>query len=118
MQSDWMSRRWVLWLVPILAIGFSALIYLLDPPLLQTARHAVFDQFQRWQPSQAAPNGVRVVDVDEASLATYGQWPWPRTRLVELVQQDIRQRRREWPPWGEPSSLGSMCPPTSAPARR
>jgi adenylate cyclase len=28
---------------------------------------------------------VRVVDIDEASLQAYGQWPWPRTRLAELV---------------------------------
>ena len=28
---------------------------------------------------------MRVVSVDEDSLAAYGQWPWPRTRLAELT---------------------------------
>jgi adenylate cyclase len=27
---------------------------------------------------------VRVVDIDEASLAALGQWPWPRYRMAEL----------------------------------
>jgi hypothetical protein len=26
------------------------------------------------------------VDIDEASLAAVGQWPWPRYRLARLVQ--------------------------------
>lgn len=87
MQSDWMSRRWVLWLVPILAIGFSALISLLDPPPLQTARHAVFDQFQRWQPRLYQPAPVRIIDIDDESLRQLGQWPWPRTRVAELIER-------------------------------
>src|SRR5262249_6956301 len=30
---------------------------------------------------------VRVVDIDEASLQEFGQWPWPRDRLAKLVDQ-------------------------------
>ena len=26
-----------------------------------------------------------IVDIDEASLAAFGQWPWPRTLLADLV---------------------------------
>ena len=26
-----------------------------------------------------------IVDIDEESLAAYGQWPWPRTRIAQLV---------------------------------
>ena len=28
---------------------------------------------------------VTIVDIDEASLAKYGQWPWPRTRVADLI---------------------------------
>ena len=87
MPFDWLSRRWVLWLVPTLAIGLSALIYLLDPPPLQTARHAVFDQFQRWQPRVYKPAPVRIIDIDDESLRRLGQWPWPRTRVAELIER-------------------------------
>ena len=30
---------------------------------------------------------MRVVDIDERSLETLGQWPWPRDRLAELVDR-------------------------------
>ena len=28
---------------------------------------------------------VTIVDIDEKSLAKFGQWPWPRTRIADLV---------------------------------
>ncbi len=62
-------------------------LWVTDPIVLSNLRVAQFDQFQRWQPRQPASDVVRVVDVDEASLAAYGQWPWPRTRLMTLVQR-------------------------------
>lgn len=52
---------------------------------MQSLRLAQFDQFQRWHPRDYTPVPVRVVDIDEAALKEYGQWPWPRTRLAELV---------------------------------
>lgn len=77
--------RSLLLIVPLLAL---CLLYLADPLVLRTLRHAAFDQFQRWQPRPApADSPIRLVDIDEASLARLGQWPWPRTRLAELVQR-------------------------------
>jgi adenylate cyclase len=56
-----------------------------EPRWAQTLRHQVFDQYQRWQPRDWKDTAVRVIDVDEESLARIGQWPWPRTRMAELV---------------------------------
>ena len=28
---------------------------------------------------------VSIVDIDEKSLKKLGQWPWPRTRIADLV---------------------------------
>lgn len=36
--------------------------------------------------SGAAAPGTVVVDIDEASLAAAGQWPWPRYRIAELIR--------------------------------
>lgn len=33
----------------------------------------------------APGTGVVVVDIDEASLARYGQWPWPRSTTAEMI---------------------------------
>lgn len=60
----------------------------LQPPALDDLRNFVFDSFQRLAPRPYDPGlPVRVVAVDEESLAAFGQWPWPRTRLAELVDR-------------------------------
>jgi len=87
--KPWM--RWTLNLsAPLLAVLFGATVLLLDPPLMQTLRQAVFDQYQRAFPRVYQPVAVRVIDIDEESLEKIGQWPWPRTRIAELVQR-LRQ---------------------------
>jgi adenylate cyclase len=70
-----------------LAIAAALLLWLVDPIPLQNIRLAQFDQFQRWQPRPQTSSAVRVVDIDDASLKAFGQWPWPRTRMAELVQR-------------------------------
>jgi len=72
-------------LAPLLAVFISAGLLLIDPPLMQTLRHAVFDQYQRAYPRTYQPVAVRIIDIDEESLSKIGQWPWPRTRIAELV---------------------------------
>ncbi|MCC7274034.1 MAG: adenylate/guanylate cyclase domain-containing protein [Alphaproteobacteria bacterium] len=60
---------------------------LADPAPLEAIRLAWFDQVQRWSPRPAEPVPVRIVDIDEASLARLGQWPWPRTLLAALTRR-------------------------------
>ena len=56
-----------------------------DPAAVETLRNQSFDLYQRIlpRPYRAAP--VAIVDIDEKSLAALGQWPWPRTRMAQLV---------------------------------
>ena len=75
-----------------LILGFFVLLALMavrvwDPLPVQSLRLAYFDTLQRISPRDYEPVGVRVVDVDEASLAVVGQWPWPRDILADLVLQ-------------------------------
>src|SRR5438552_13567748 len=58
-----------------------------DPPLLQYLRNAGFDQLQRIWPREKQDLPVRIVDIDEASLAKLGQWPWSRQKLGQLVTE-------------------------------
>jgi adenylate cyclase len=63
---------------------FSAAVA--QPQLLDDIRNLAFDSFQRVAPRVSDPQApVKVVGVDENSLKTIGQWPWPRTRLAELT---------------------------------
>lgn len=73
------------WSVPIVAVMLGVAIFLLDPLPLQVLRNAVFDQYQRWAPRTYQEAPVRIVDIDDESLTKMGQWPWPRTRIADLV---------------------------------
>ena len=58
-----------------------------DPYPVQALREIAFDSYQRLKPRVPGDPPVRVVDVDEASLAQLGQWPWPRNMLAELTDR-------------------------------
>ena len=74
-------------LLPIISVVFGLGLLILDPLPMQTLRNNVFDQYQRWYPRPYVEVPVRIVDIDEETLARLGQWPWPRTRLAELVER-------------------------------
>ncbi len=58
-----------------------------EPFMLRAMRDVLFDSYQRIAPRIYAPDvPVRVVAIDEASLKTFGQWPWPRETLATLVE--------------------------------
>lgn len=48
-------------------------------------RGALHDQLQRAFPRADLPVPVTVVDIDDASLARLGQWPWPRDQIAALI---------------------------------
>lgn len=57
-----------------------------DPDPIAGLRLSVFDSYLELAPRPLDPRlPVRIVDIDEASLATVGQWPWPRTYLARII---------------------------------
>jgi adenylate cyclase len=70
----------------ILLVALAAL-RVVDPLPLQELRVRVFDLFQVLQPRDATQRPVVIVDIDEKSLRTVGQWPWPRTRIADLINR-------------------------------
>ena len=85
-----MLQRLTHWLhalgVPLLCTALGLLLLVADPMPMRGLRNGLFDQYQRWQPRTYVDAPVRVVDIDDESLARLGQWPWPRTRVAQLVQ--------------------------------
>jgi len=67
-----------------LLIGL-AVLRVADPAPVQELRVRVFDTFQRIEPRVKTARPVTIIDIDEKSLAKYGQWPWPRTRIADMV---------------------------------
>ena len=80
-------RRKGLYLTPIVLLLLGAfLIRILDPAPLVRMRSFAFDSFQRLKPRIYDPSiPVRIVDIDDASLAALGQWPLPRSVIADLV---------------------------------
>lgn len=90
-------RRWLLtragpvWLAGLLAAALALVALDAAPRAVARLDTAVFDALQQLRPRAWGGAPVVVVDIDEASLARVGQWPWPRdvmaritTRLVDL----------------------------------
>lgn len=68
----------------LLSVALIALHGVQTAPLRQVS-YLIFDNYQRIKPRPYTPLPVKIVDIDEASLQKLGQWPWPRTRMAELV---------------------------------
>ncbi len=62
-----------------------ALLRIADPAAIEELRVRTFDTFQIIDPRMKTARPVVIIDIDEKSLAEYGQWPWPRTRIADLV---------------------------------
>ena len=58
-----------------------------QPALVNIARDRLFDQFQRMSPRDYDKRPVKVVEIDDAALEKYGQWPWPRHRFATIVDK-------------------------------
>ena len=56
-----------------------------DSRPLELIRLEAIDTMQRLFPRAVSSGAVAIVDVDEASLARFGQWPWSRSRIAEMV---------------------------------
>ena len=57
-----------------------------DSVFLQSMLLRTFDFYQWLQPREAKDRPVMIIDIDEKSIAEFGQWPWPRTRIAELIR--------------------------------
>jgi adenylate cyclase len=66
----------------------AVLLRVADPAPVSRLRLSVFDTYLDLAPRELDPSlPVRIVDIDDASLHKLGQWPWPRTRLAEIVER-------------------------------
>jgi adenylate cyclase len=87
----WLQRRFGYARLACLAllIGFAAL-RVLDPAPVEELRLRTFDGYQRLDPRKKIARPVTIVDIDDKSLEKLGQWPWPRTRIADLVTELTR----------------------------
>jgi serine phosphatase RsbU (regulator of sigma subunit) len=73
---------------PALALVVAALVLrIIDPGILTELRVRSFDLVERVWPRAGDSARVVTIDIDEKSLARYGQWPWSWHRVARLVRR-------------------------------
>jgi adenylate cyclase len=84
------ARRWLAapehslpWLVLLLAVTGK----LIDPLPVAQIQRVAFDYLQRLAPRPPAAVPIRLIAIDDESLARFGQWPWPRQILAQLLDR-------------------------------
>ena len=76
-------------LMGLALLGVFLFLFVTDPYPVEFLRLKTFDYYQKLKPREIPPPAqkpVTIIDLDEASLAEIGQWPWPRNILARLVQ--------------------------------
>ncbi|MBV9984218.1 adenylate/guanylate cyclase domain-containing protein [Bradyrhizobium sp.] len=74
----------------VLLVGFAAL-RIADPAPIEEIRVRTFDTYQRIDHRKKPDNPiVTIIGIDDKSLKALGQWPWPRTKIAELIDKLTR----------------------------
>jgi adenylate cyclase len=68
-------------------LALAAIVVLADPLPVREIRLRGFDTVQRLWPQPADDILIETVAIDDESLRRWGQWPWPRTLVADLVRR-------------------------------
>jgi len=74
----------------LLGLGVALILdglTLFQPIFLASLDHKIYDALLHSSPRAKPSPRVGIVDLDEASLAKFGQWPWPRYRVALLLEK-------------------------------
>jgi adenylate cyclase len=83
-----LSVRTVYWLFIFSVIAVCVIIRQADPSFAARLRLLGFDILQQTLPRAPDPSyPVRIIDIDERSIRTFGSWPWRRDILADLVDK-------------------------------
>ena len=76
-----------IWMVIIFAFVLLG-VRLDNNDYVKTLRYKTWDYFQKVSPRTKVSDAVTVINITEADLKRYGQWPWPR-HIVAAVHQKL-----------------------------
>ena len=78
-------------------LALLVIVRALDPAVVQSLRLRGFDFLEELAPRKYQRLPIEIVAIDDKSLARFGQWPWSRARVAQLVDKIAA---------GKPSVLG------------
>ena len=85
---DFFASKFLWSVIAVFAIGLSAATqWLPDAMRLYPGDEWLRDRFVQLRASALPETRISLVDIDEASIAALGPWPWPRTRVADLIER-------------------------------
>jgi serine phosphatase RsbU (regulator of sigma subunit) len=81
----------------LVVLALLVIVRALDPTVVQSLRLRGFDFLEELVPRKYQRLPIEIVAIDDKSLARFGQWPWSRARVAQLVDKIAA---------GKPSVLG------------
>ncbi len=80
--------------LPFVVLLIAVITRAVNPELFETLDLKAFDFYQQKSPriysevipGTDAPMPVKIIDIDDESLSQFGQWPWPRSLLSQLIE--------------------------------
>lgn len=74
-------------LAGLLVAALMTLLQALHLPEIDRLGMLLFDAYQRAAPRDYEDAPIRIIDIDDESIARLGQWPWPRSKIAELTDR-------------------------------
>jgi adenylate cyclase len=79
--------KWIThWTTVFITVFVLTLTGLQDPYIKETLRLKSFDILQINQ-NRSISNDIVIINIDEKSIEQYGQWPWKRTVMADIVER-------------------------------
>ena len=82
-----LTSPWTALLTLALVVG----IRIADPTFVESVRLRYFDTLVTQPRDITAPDSIVTVNIDEAALDKYGQWPLPRVNYAEIIEDLYRR---------------------------
>src|SRR5712671_137567 len=87
MQVYPLLRRSLIYVLPLAVLLVAVVARICAPDMLDRLSLLCFDLYEKALPRQPGEAPIRIVDIDDDSLAKIGQWPWPRGVVAQLVDR-------------------------------
>jgi len=75
----------------LLTLALITSIRIADPVFVESVRLRYFDTLVTQPRAIPAPDSIVTVNIDEAALDKYGQWPLPRVNYAEIIEDLYRR---------------------------
>ena len=79
-----MTKIFTHWAIAFVTLFVLTYIGFQDPYVKEILRLKSFDLYQQYEEKTVSPD-IGIVTIDEASIEKYGQWPWKRDVLADII---------------------------------